>query len=383
MPSIAFIESNTTGTGEKFIIAAKELGLQVIFATINSKKYSFLETIDLQLEVIDTSNTDSLYEYLANIADLVGITSTSERFICNAAVVAKQLGLPHTDPAAIKNCRDKFKLNNILNNAKLPAISSSNNIDHDFSFPVVVKPNTGTGSIGVKLCNSQSDIIKHINSLENKSEILIQEYIVGDEYSAEVVAMGGEYYILGITKKYLGPEPYFVEISHDFPANISTRLHNNIVTTVNIALQAVGFDFGPAHIEFRVFNNKVYIIEINPRLAGGMIPILIEYAQDIELIKKLVKLFINQPVGFAAKTGYSTKISFIIPEQEGCIENIALGIKNNHIVEKHLYKNIGDLVTLKGDFSDRIGFIIAKADNIADCRAAINSALSGVEIKIT
>ena len=45
-------------------------------------------------------------------------------------------------------------------------------------------------------------------------EVLIEEYLQGPEYSVEI--FGGE--IIGITRKYLSREPYFVEIGHDFPA---------------------------------------------------------------------------------------------------------------------------------------------------------------------
>lgn len=384
MDSIAFIESNTTGTGERFLLTAKNLGLRVIFLTANPEKYFFLKALLIHPVIINTSDVETLYAYLRNIPNLVGVTSTSESFIYNAAVIAKKCGLPHPNPDSIAKCRDKYKFSQLIREAGLPTIATTKDYNSTFDFPVVVKPNPGTGSIGVKLCHSSDELDKHIKSLQG-SDILIQEYIRGKEYSAEIIVLNKEYHVLGITKKHLGPEPYFVEHGHDFPANISDKTYNDIVSVLFKALEKVNFHFGPVHVEFRIVNEKVYIIEINPRLAGGMIPILIEYSTGIRLIENLVQMFIGKEVDFQPRLNFSTKIAFIIPEQEGIIKqviNIQQSSKQENIVEVSLYKNVGDRVTLKGDFSDRIGFVIAKAKTAEECSRAIKNVLPNIAILI-
>lgn len=214
MDSIAFIESNTTGTGEIFLLTAQNLGLRVVFLTATPEKYLFLKKLLLHPVIIDTSDTNLVYEHLKKINNLVGVISTSESFVYNAAVIAQKFGLPHVTPVAIANCRDKYKFSELLKEAKLPVIATTRNINANFDFPVVVKPNPGTGSIGVKLCSSSDELAQHITKLDSM-DILIQEYIAGAEYSAEIIIAGGEYHFLGVTKKHLGPEPYFVEHGHD------------------------------------------------------------------------------------------------------------------------------------------------------------------------
>ncbi len=386
MDSIVFIESNTTGTGERFLLAAHKLGLRVIFLTAHPEKYLFLKSLLIHPVVIDTNDVEVIYNYLKYISNVVGITSTSEKFIYNAAVIAKKFALPHPNPSAIASCRDKYKFSELIKDAGLPTIATTNNPLSLFNLPVVVKPNPGTGSIGVKLCNTSQEVDKHIKDLQG-SDILIQEYIVGEEYSAEIVVLKNHYHVLGITKKYLGSEPYFVEYGHDFPANISAtdEVYNNITNTLFKALEKVHFNFGPVHVEFRIADEKVYIIEINPRLAGGMIPILIEHSTGIPLIENIIKMCIGKEVDFQPNLNFSTKIAFIIPEKEGIIKqisNIEQLSKQANIVEVSLYKNVGDIVTLKGDFSDRIGFVIAKAKTVEECADAIRKNLTHISITI-
>ena len=112
----------------------------------------------------------------------------------------------------------------------------------------------------------------------------MQEYIQGEEYSVESLSMVDEISVIGVTKKYLGDLPYFLETGHDFPAMLPAPLYSRIVKHVSMALKAVGFSWGAAHIELRVRDGIPYIIEINPRLAGGMIPKLVQEARGIDLM---------------------------------------------------------------------------------------------------
>ena len=48
------------------------------------------------------------------------------------------------------------------------------------------------------------------------------------------------------------------------------------------------------HIEFKLIdNNKIEIIEINPRLAGGFIPILIKEATKLDLINSYLNFMLD------------------------------------------------------------------------------------------
>ena len=54
------------------------------------------------------------------------------------------------------------------------------------------------------------------------------------------------------------------------------------------ALRALGLGWGPAHVELRLTQDGPRIVEVNPRLAGGMIPRMVEEALGIDLIEHVV-----------------------------------------------------------------------------------------------
>jgi argininosuccinate lyase len=389
--SIVFIESNTTGTGEKFISSALSKGYNILFISVNPLKYSFLKKMLIQPIILDTSDIKVLEAYLKTISSIKAIISTSETYIQTASCLAELFSLCGTNPITIENCRNKYLLGKLLfkagisniNTCFVKTVDEVDRILKTMALPVVIKPNVGTGSIGVKLCKTYPEAIEHCEAL--KSDFLIQEYIAGEEYSAEIVMFNNKYYFLGITKKYLGPEPYFVEIGHDFPALIESELKESVAKILAQAMKVVGFDFGPAHIEFRILNGKIYIIEINPRLAGGMIPILIEQSYQIKLIDSLIELYTGNEFTFEPNACLATKIKFILSDHEGYISKLN-GFneikKQKNIVDAYSYKNIGDYITIKGDFSDRIGFVIAKGDNLDECEDSIASAYDKLDIEI-
>ncbi|MBL0339382.1 MAG: ATP-grasp domain-containing protein [Rhodospirillaceae bacterium] len=95
----------------------------------------------------------------------------------------------------------------------------------------------------------QADLIFGLGSYMHitlEPSILIEEYIDGPEFSVEIM----DSLIIGITKKHLGPPPYFVEIGHDFPADISVDLADQISKIVIKALKKIGLTWGAAHVKF-------------------------------------------------------------------------------------------------------------------------------------
>lgn len=115
----AFIESNTTGTGEVFLHKAIEKGYEVLFLTSAPERYQFLNKSMIIPVKIDTSDRDEVLLYLSSIEFLEGVFSSSEYFIEISSYVANKLGLPCNNTESIINCRNKDILAAILKAAQV------------------------------------------------------------------------------------------------------------------------------------------------------------------------------------------------------------------------------------------------------------------------
>lgn len=373
---LVFIESNTTGTGELFLRNAINNNFEVLFFTNNPEKYTFLKEYLVHPIIIDTQDECAIINYLSSIQNIQAILSTSEFFIEICALVAKQLNLIHNNPIAIELCRNKDMFYERLHklNHHLPFSMKVKSPDEavaalkHFKERVIVKPCNGSGSIGVKLCSSTAEVSNHIKNLLDENQyivdkkplsFLIQEFINGDEYSIETFSQNGLHTVIGITKKHLGPLPYFIESGHDFPALCSQEVNHLLRHSVMEALDAVQFTNGPAHTEVRIVDDKAYIIEINPRLAGGMIPILIQAATNIDLIQETINFFTGKEIHLTSSKSHYASIRFLIANSSGVIKKIKTP-SSAHVGVYHfkMIKNEENVIDIKGDFRDRLGYVI-------------------------
>lgn len=375
--TIIYIESNTSGTGEIFIRKAIKYGMKPILLTANPSIYSFLHKIPGL--IIHELNTQSFSEivkfcekFISDGNSIKGVFSSSEYYIEIVGRVASYFSLPSVDSIAILNCRNKYLQYKILNenSLHLPKTKIVQNLEElnielvDMEYPIIVKPIAGTGSVGVRLCNDYNEcceLVKQLISYETNergikvdNRILLEEYIRGEEYSGEV--FDGK--LIGITKKHLGSLPYFIEIGHDFPEEFEATKYDQVKDEILKAVNALKLNWGACHVEFRIMNGEIYIIEVNPRLAGGFIPEIVKQSLGIDLIDNQLRKALDLPIILEKSKNGKIAIRFVIPSQEGYLISFANQIEVDGILEVREYKSIGSKYEKKGDFRDRVGHII-------------------------
>src|ERR1051325_8380570 len=102
-PWLAFVESNTSGTGRYFARAASQKGFRPILLSDNPARYSYVSQDGLDTLKVDTRNECTLLDTCGRLAQsdgLVGVTSSSEYFVPVAARIARRLNLAGPSPGA-------------------------------------------------------------------------------------------------------------------------------------------------------------------------------------------------------------------------------------------------------------------------------------------
>jgi len=400
VPCLAFVESNTSGTGRLFARAAAQQGFRPVLLCSDPTRYKYAEEDGLSTIEVDTTDQKALLkvcEELAAAPSLAGLMSSSEYFVATAAAVAFELALSGPNHAAVQKYRDKENQRWRLKQAGIgqPAFQAASSVNaaiaaaETIGFPVVVKPVAGTGSIGVKLCCNSDDVARHSKGLLSlgknerglsaRRRILIEELVLGPEYSVETF----DNRVIGITGKHLGSLPYFVEVGHDFPAALPSELERVISQTALHTLNALDLGWGPAHLELRLADEKPKIIEVNPRLAGGFIPELVRFAYGLDLISETLKRVTGQEPQLEKRSNGYASLRFILPANNGFItgvENLAVATQVPGVVEMRLYSEVGAFVQRQGDFRDRIGHVIATGDTPEAACAGAESALSRIRV---
>ena len=164
-------------------------------------------------------------------------------------------------------------------------------IKKKLKFPVVIKPVNEGSSVNVYIC-VEKNIFKKINLLKDYKKIIIEEFIPGREIQAAIIG----------TKKLgaieLKPKRKFYDYQakydskaktkHIIPVKLTMNDYNKIM---NIALKAhklIGCR-GVTRSDFKFFNGKFYLLEINTQPGMTSLSLVPEIAahHGISFIKLL------------------------------------------------------------------------------------------------
>lgn len=225
------------------------------------------------------------------------VSNASEETAIATAKVAEKLGLITTPSEIIHRIQSKKNVRVLTSKTEglsVPRIFA--NDLSDIEFPCVVKPIKGSAKRGVTFCSSITEAKKAIQyACEFGNEYIIEEYIEGDEFSVECLSFNGLHNIIQVTQKITTGYPHFVELEHHQPANIVESLRRKIEKVVTNVLSDVGYVHGASHVELKVKEWEIYLIEINPRGGGDHISdSLIALSTDCDYIKQLILIALGQ-----------------------------------------------------------------------------------------
>jgi len=409
MSHFVLIESNTTGTGAIIVERLLARGDRVTFLTRTPKKYPFLAFKDAWLEVrdIDTNCFATVIKTVQEIhawQTVNAVTTTSEFYVPLVAQIATALGLPGLDPVAAQTCRHKPSTRKQLRAAGLLTPDfylvngerEAGELAEKIEYPCVVKPPSDSSSHGVRLVANADEFMEHYHDIHGWKEnirgqaldgsVLVESFLEGPEYSVETVTLpGGVTHVIGVTDKHLSQEPFFVEMGHDFPSRAPKAVQQALIETVLSALAAVKFNFGPAHTEIRWTSRGAAVIEINPRLAGGMIPELVSYAKGIDLLQIWMDLLLGLPVSLTPAHENSASIRFLTADRAGQLCGTH-GIDEASVIpsvrEVSVTVKPGKMVNPAADAYDRLGFVIGAGPDPDLVERHLQEAMATIQLEI-
>lgn len=293
-----------------------------------------------------------------------GITSFSlESAVPTLTYVASKLGLPCNSSLVSKWTGHKGYFRQILEDAglympKSVTVKSSelpNNLELPLC-PLIVKPADGGGSKGVSLIHEPKDLASAISyalQYSRSSEVVIEEYIDGSEFSVEYLSYKGSHYYLTITDKTTSGEPYFVELAHHQPTNLPEDMVSTVKSVVEQALTALGITNSPSHTELRINKKGIpVIIEVGPRLGGDFITSdLVQMSTGYDLVNNTCLMacgILNIPENLLSR---EANVLFNTTSTSNKIKEVLA----SHIDSKHMLSPLN--IDCKNN-SERSGYII-------------------------
>ena len=138
---------------------------------------------------------------------------------------------------------------------------------YSFNYPIVIKPSNEGSSIGVKICRNYNELKRSFGQQKkNYKTLIFEKYIGGQE--VQVAVMNGK--ALGAIelrpkrKFYDYTAKYFksAKTKHIMPANISKKNYQKVLKIAERTHKALKCR-GVTRCDFKILNNKFYLLEIN------------------------------------------------------------------------------------------------------------------------
>lgn len=141
---------------------------------------------------------------------------------------------------------------------------------------VVMKPLSSASSDGVFYCNNATELAKAFHAVINtkdvfgdtNNEMLVQEFIPGDEYIVNTVSCDGLHHVIDVWQGVSNNSNF---VSNDIYAELvhsSREDHQQIASYVKKVLDSLGIKHGAAHAEIRLTPEGPCLIEVGARMAG-------------------------------------------------------------------------------------------------------------------
>lgn len=257
-------------------------------------------------EVVDGQDLDKTIGIAKKYQVSAVVTVATDKPLVMMAKVAEILHLPFYSVETAKVSTDKLLMKQRFMDYGIPCAKGfvltdiGNLSEHDFHYPVIVKPRDNSGSRGVKYCNDEAEVVKAWKEAmlyTHKSSVLVEEYIDGNEYSIENVHWRGKSYVVQFTEKRITECPYNVELGHIQPADISEDVQQEIRTIIQNVAEALNFTNCCSHTELKISSHGIKVIETSPRLGGDFITShLTPLSTGINMEDLLLKLSLGEDI---------------------------------------------------------------------------------------
>ena len=233
---------------------------------------------------LDMTSEKDLAQALSGV-DLVIPALENDAALACLGRVTRNKGIPFAfDPAAYAISSSKtqseqlFKQTGAPTPARWPACK----------FPVVAKPDRGSGSQGVTVFKNKT-ALQH--SLKPPApEWLIQEFIPGPSYSLEVIGMPGRYTTPQVTDLSIDGQYDCKRVTA--PSGLANMLISEFETLSLALAEALNLN-GIMDVEVILHDDELKVIEIDARLPSQT-PTAVYWSTGLNMVQLLGDLFLNR-----------------------------------------------------------------------------------------
>ncbi|HNX65141.1 MAG TPA: carbamoyl-phosphate synthase large subunit, partial [Oscillospiraceae bacterium] len=181
-----------------------------------------------------------------------------------------------TSADSIDAAEDRERFDELLNRCNIPRPAGFTvmtegealRVANELGYPVLMRPSYVLGGQNMIIAHSDKDIIEYMeiilaHNIENP--ILIDKYMMGKEVEVDAICDGTDFVIPGIMEHIERAGVHSGDSISVYPAQTLTKRTRETIIEYTRKLAMELKVIGLVNIQYVVYNNEVYVIEVNPR----------------------------------------------------------------------------------------------------------------------
>ena len=295
--------------------AFKRLGYETIIINNNP------ETVSTDFDVADKLYFEPLTpEDVEAVVELEKPWGAVVQFGGQTAIKLAQaltdMGVPILGPSAdgVDAAEDRERFDEILNQCAIPRAAGKTvftteqalEAAHEVGYPVLVRPSYVLGGQGMEIAYNDRNItefMRIINQVEQEHPILVDKYLMGREVEVDGVFDGEDLLIPGIMEHIERAGVHSGDSISVYPPIHIEEKHKQTIYRYTYDLSKALGVVGLVNIQFVIYDDTVYVIEVNPR-SSRTIP-YISKVTGVPIIDLATKVMLG---GKLRDLGYGTGI---------------------------------------------------------------------------
>ncbi|MFF7026933.1 ATP-grasp domain-containing protein [Streptomyces albidoflavus] len=363
--------------GRPYAAAARRLGLRVRAVETQHWTGAIAHLVDsVEPSLGQYGSLDELWAETVHAAVVksrpTGIFGFTESHVLGAALAQDHFGLPGPSLQAAVISRNKALQRGrfAAHGIGQPAYRLTDDLASTAEwaathFPVVVKPLSSAGSVGVELVADADAFEAAAHRRATEGPLLVEKALDGPEYSWEALVRDGEVWFANLTAKETTGPPHFVEVTHRTAPPLPDRDARLVAELGRSVLTAIGMRTGIVHLEFRLTDTGPAVMEVAVRTPGDFLMELCSLTYDTDWFELVVRLAtgMDLPPAPESPTRYAAS-HFVISDPGKVISTDGLPEVLAHpaVVDAAFKITPGDTVAPTSSSLQRTGHAIIAAD---------------------
>lgn len=318
-------------------------------------------------------------------ADMI-CTACTDQALLTVAIVSNDLSLPtYISYQTALNVTNKSYMKKVMMDNGVPT-SKYVIVDkfdakflQNFQYPLVVKPvdcNSSKGVVKVFDEKEAEDAIANAISLSRTQTAVVEEFVSGEEVSADFYIQGDEVKFLCATKSNKIKNTTSFTITQSYYPVINEVQEAKLVDIAGKIAKAFDLKDTPLLVQLILHGNDFYVLEFSARMGGGSKHKVIETISGVDIMK----VYADRILGAKPVVNPRKMVKYATMNYVYCRNGMFVRIegreeirKNKLIAADFQYKTENNLITKHETSGDRVMGYLVVADTLQEMAEKIKT----------